>query len=30
MPRIHVGRAATAASVLACIESPAACGGGGA
>jgi peptidoglycan/xylan/chitin deacetylase (PgdA/CDA1 family) len=29
MPRIHVGRAATAASVLGCIESPAACGGGG-
>jgi peptidoglycan/xylan/chitin deacetylase (PgdA/CDA1 family) len=29
MPRIHVGRAATAASVLGCIESPVACGGGG-
>jgi peptidoglycan/xylan/chitin deacetylase (PgdA/CDA1 family) len=29
MPRIHVGRAATEATVLACVETPGACGGGG-
>jgi peptidoglycan/xylan/chitin deacetylase (PgdA/CDA1 family) len=29
MPRIHVGRTGTAATVLSCTESPGACGGGG-
>ncbi len=29
MPRIHVGRAASAATVLACTEAPRGCGGGG-
>jgi peptidoglycan/xylan/chitin deacetylase (PgdA/CDA1 family) len=29
MPRIHVGRTADAATILACSESPTACGGGG-
>jgi peptidoglycan/xylan/chitin deacetylase (PgdA/CDA1 family) len=29
MPRIHVGRTASATTVLACTESPVACGGGG-
>jgi peptidoglycan/xylan/chitin deacetylase (PgdA/CDA1 family) len=29
LPRIHVGRTATAATVLACASAPGACGGGG-
>jgi peptidoglycan/xylan/chitin deacetylase (PgdA/CDA1 family) len=29
MPRIHIGRTATAATVLACASAPGACGGGG-